>query len=68
MTMAPYESNPEATRIQFRKLRHLRDDLCSRVPGAESVTMLSMGMSNDFEVAIEEGATHVRIGSLLFED
>ncbi len=68
MTMAPYETQPEDTRIQFRRLRELRDRIIASVPGAAGVTALSMGMSNDFEVAIEEGATHVRVGSLLFED
>lgn len=64
MTMAPLEAEPEATRPVFRGLRLLRDrlqdELDCRLP------ILSMGMSNDFEVAIEEGATVVRLGSILF--
>lgn len=64
MTMAPYDSNPEAARPYFRKLKELRDFLNERMPGSGLVG-LSMGMSVDFEVAIEEGATIVRIGSAL---
>lgn len=65
MTMAPYESDPETTRPVFRTLRQLRDDLTMRFSQGEWQT-LSMGMTNDFEVAIEEGATIVRIGSAIF--
>lgn len=65
MTMAPYEAEPEATRPVFRGLRELRDELNrSRLLGYD-VPHLSMGMSNDFEVAIEEGATWIRLGSVL---
>lgn len=65
MTMAPYEAEPEATRPVFRGLRELRDELNrERLLGYE-VPHLSMGMSNDFEVAIEEGATWIRLGSVL---
>lgn len=65
MTMAPYEAEPEATRPVFRGLRELRDELNrNKVLGYE-VPHLSMGMSNDFEVAIEEGATWIRLGSVL---
>ena len=60
MTIAPYRIAPEQTRKYFIKLRELRDKL-----GLEA---LSMGMSGDFEIAVEEGATLVRIGSALFED
>lgn len=59
MTMAPLEAEPEATRPVFRRLKALADRL--------GLAELSMGMSNDFEVAIEEGATTVRIGTALFE-
>ena len=59
MTIAPYSDNPEDARPLFRKLRELRD--------AWGLKELSMGMSGDFEVAVEEGATCVRIGSALFE-
>ncbi|NOX56607.1 MAG: YggS family pyridoxal phosphate-dependent enzyme, partial [Planctomycetes bacterium] len=67
MTMAPYVADPEQTRPVFRELRELRDRLRTSVEGAPPLPELSMGMSNDFEVAVEEGATMVRIGSLLFE-
>lgn len=59
MTMAPYSDDPENARTSFEKLRIIRDRLM--------VDELSMGMSGDFEVAIEEGATIIRIGSALFE-
>lgn len=65
MTMAPYEAEPEETRPVFRGLRELRDELNRAAVFSEPVTGLSMGMSNDFEVAIEEGATLVRLGSVL---
>ncbi|MFC5532195.1 YggS family pyridoxal phosphate-dependent enzyme [Cohnella yongneupensis] len=65
MTMAPYESEPEDTRPIFRKLRQLRDDLNRTAVWREPLTALSMGMSGDFEVAVEEGATHVRLGTVL---
>jgi pyridoxal phosphate enzyme (YggS family) len=60
MTMAAHEDNPECCRPTFTKLRTLRDEL--------GLQQLSMGMSNDFEIAIEEGATMIRLGSVLFED
>ncbi|RKD24113.1 YggS family pyridoxal phosphate enzyme [Ammoniphilus oxalaticus] len=65
MTMAPYELDSEQTRPIFRKLRQLRDE-CNQL-GLPNVQIehLSMGMSNDFEVAIEEGATFIRLGSSL---
>ena len=66
MAMAPRSADPQATRLHFRRLRALRDERRSRgllLPGAG----LSMGMSDDFQVAIEEGATIVRIGTLLFD-
>jgi len=65
MTMAPFEAVPEATRPVFRALRQLRDELALRFPG-DNWRELSMGMTNDFEIAIEEGATIVRIGSAIF--
>jgi pyridoxal phosphate enzyme (YggS family) len=65
MTMAPYESEPEATRPVFRALRLLRDELNESAALSEPLTELSMGMSNDFEVAVEEGATWVRLGTVL---
>lgn len=67
MTMAPWSDDPEQSRPVFRKLRELRDELRSLSPDSGDLQELSMGMSGDFEVAIEEGATLVRIGSRLFE-
>ncbi|MEW6358583.1 MAG: YggS family pyridoxal phosphate-dependent enzyme [Planctomycetota bacterium] len=66
MTMAPFYDNPEDCRPCFRALRELRDEIAKA--GIENVEMkhLSMGMTNDFEVAIEEGADIVRVGSALF--
>lgn len=61
MTLAPFVSDPETVRPVFQRLRLLRDALAQRFPEA-SWEHLSMGMTNDFEVAIEEGATFVRIG------
>jgi hypothetical protein len=66
MTMAALQE-PEACRPTFRGLRELRDRLRDELTGVHPVEHLSMGMSNDFEVAIEEGATFVRLGSVLFE-
>jgi pyridoxal phosphate enzyme (YggS family) len=65
MTMAALDSTPESARTSFARLRAIRDDLRTRT--GLSLDELSMGMSNDFETAIEEGATFVRIGSALFE-
>jgi PLP dependent protein len=64
MTMAPWTTEPEKTRPVFRRLRELKDQ-CQQVLGAP-LSHLSMGMSGDFEVAVEEGATLVRIGTALF--
>ncbi|WP_127533526.1 YggS family pyridoxal phosphate-dependent enzyme [Paenibacillus kobensis] len=65
MTMAPFEAEAEETRPVFRSLRHLRDRINESGLLAEPLTELSMGMSNDFTVAIEEGATWVRLGTIL---
>ncbi|MEC0246640.1 YggS family pyridoxal phosphate-dependent enzyme [Paenibacillus chitinolyticus] len=65
MTMAPLEAEAEATRPVFRKLRELRDALNAERILPEPLRHLSMGMSGDFEVAIEEGATWVRLGTVL---
>jgi PLP dependent protein len=67
MTMAPVTEDPETARPVFRELRKLRDDLHESAPGFSVGNELSMGMSGDFEIAIEEGATMIRLGSLLFE-
>ncbi len=63
MTLPPMPAEPEASRPYFRRLRELRDHLRERLPG---VVELSMGMSLDYEVAVGEGATMVRIGTALF--
>lgn len=65
MTMAPIVDDPEKARSIFAKLRRLRDALQSALPGL-TLPDLSMGMTDDFEVAIEEGATIVRIGRAIF--
>jgi hypothetical protein len=65
MTIAPYADDPQIVRPVFRRLRLLRDELARRFPAADW-SQLSMGMSGDFELAIEEGATIVRIGRALF--
>ena len=64
MTMPPYTANPNDARPYFRRLVHLRDFLISRFPRT-SWDELSMGMSGDFEVAIQEGSTWVRIGQAI---
>ncbi|MEZ4833443.1 MAG: YggS family pyridoxal phosphate-dependent enzyme [Caldilineaceae bacterium] len=70
MTMAPFVDDPEETRPVFRRLRQLLEKLRQEFPTERyphaTWTHLSMGMSNDFEVAIEEGATLVRIGTAIF--
>jgi pyridoxal phosphate enzyme (YggS family) len=65
MTMAPYDADPESARPVFRGLRQLRDELNREQAVGYELPHLSMGMSGDFEVAIEEGATWVRLGSIL---
>jgi pyridoxal phosphate enzyme (YggS family) len=67
MTMAAYEDDPERCRPALAALRKLRDELRPLVEARHTLKHLSMGMTNDFEVAIEEGATLVRLGSVLFE-
>jgi pyridoxal phosphate enzyme (YggS family) len=66
MIVPPIAANPEEARPWFRQLRELRDRLVADGLPAESLRELSMGMSHDFEVAIEEGATMVRVGSAIF--
>ena len=70
MTMAPFVADPEETRPCFRELRCLLDELRRAYPSAQHPQAtwehLSMGMTNDFEVAIEEGATIVRVGTAIF--
>lgn len=65
MTVPPFTENPESARPYCRALRELRDRLAARFPHVHLGT-LSMGMSHDFEIAIEEGATCVRVGTAIF--
>jgi len=67
MTVAPYADDPEDVRWVFRRLRALRDGIRTRYR-LDNFSELSMGMSNDYVVAVEEGATMVRIGRALFGD
>ncbi len=66
MTMPPWEPEPESLRPWFRALRDLRDEMNAGLGRSPGLRELSMGMSQDFETAIEEGATVVRIGTALF--
>ena len=66
MTMAELSTDSNAVRACFAKLRTLRDQALQSVPAGVSLSRLSMGMSGDFQLAIEEGSTEVRIGSAIF--
>lgn len=66
MTIAPYVENPEENRNIFRKLKQLSVDINAKNIDNISVSILSMGMTNDYEVAIEEGANMVRVGTGIF--
>lgn len=67
MTIGPLGAAPETTRAAFRRLRQIRDDAVARHPAwRDAGRELSMGMSDDFEIAVEEGATMVRVGRALF--
>jgi pyridoxal phosphate enzyme (YggS family) len=66
MTVPPLADDPQEARPYFRKLRELRDQIAVRRLPAVDMNELSMGMSHDFEVAIEEGSTCVRVGTLIF--
>jgi pyridoxal phosphate enzyme (YggS family) len=66
MTLPPFFDDPEQSRAFFRRLRELRDELAGRGAFAGGKGELSMGMTNDFEVAIEEGSTMVRVGTAIF--
>jgi pyridoxal phosphate enzyme (YggS family) len=67
MTIPPFTEDPEGSRPYFRRLRELRDSLVHAAPAIPlELTELSMGMSHDFEVAIEEGSTCVRVGTAIF--
>jgi len=64
MCIPPFLEDAEQVRPHFRRLRELRDQLATQL--GRALPVLSMGMSHDFEVAIEEGATEVRVGTALF--
>jgi PLP dependent protein len=66
MTVPPFTDDPEGARPYFRKLRELRDSITTRRLPAMNMQVLSMGMSHDFEIAIEEGSTCVRVGTAIF--
>jgi pyridoxal phosphate enzyme (YggS family) len=68
MTMAPFTKDEELIRLSFRQLVKAQKELERRFPPKENWAHLSMGMSNDFEIAIEEGSTMLRIGSLIFKE
>lgn len=68
MTMAPFCDDPEGARPVFRGLKRLFDEIAASRPENGNWRTLSMGMTNDFEVAIEEGATMVRVGRAIFGD
>jgi PLP dependent protein len=66
MTVPPFADDPGGARPYFRKLRELRDAIAARKLPSVRTDVLSMGMSHDFEVAIEEGSTCVRVGTAIF--
>jgi hypothetical protein len=66
MTVPPFTDNPEEARPYFRKLRDLREPIAKRKLPSITMNALSMGMSHDFEVAIEEGSTCIRVGTAIF--
>lgn len=66
MAIPPFHSDPEASRPSFQRLARLADEMAAQPRWSQFRGLLSMGMSGDFEVAIEEGATHVRVGTALF--
>ena len=66
MTVPPFTDNPQDARPYFRRLRELRDQIAARRLPGDRMDALSMGMSHDFEVAIEEGSTCVRVGTAIF--
>ncbi len=66
MTMAPFVQDEEVRRTTFRRLRKLRDHLVKANPSLD-LEHLSMGMTNDYEIAVEEGATMLRVGRAVFE-
>ena len=66
MTIAPFVENPEDNRIYFRKMYQLSLDIKSKCIDNIDMNVLSMGMTNDYEIAVEEGATMIRVGTAIF--
>jgi len=66
MTVPPFTNDPAGARHYFRRLRELRDSIAARKLPAIAMNVLSMGMSHDFEIAIEEGSTCIRVGTAIF--
>ena len=66
MTIAPYTDNPETNRKYFAKMKKLSVDIREKNIDNVNMNVLSMGMSGDYQVAIEEGATMVRVGTSIF--
>ncbi|MGA7686611.1 MAG: YggS family pyridoxal phosphate-dependent enzyme [Terriglobales bacterium] len=66
MTVPPYSEDAERARPYFRRLREIREKIAARQVAGVSMDVLSMGMSHDFEIAIEEGSTCVRVGTAIF--
>jgi uncharacterized pyridoxal phosphate-containing UPF0001 family protein len=66
MTIPPLSDDPQEARPYFRKLRGLQEKIRTRQAPGVSMDVLSMGMSHDFEIAIEEGSTCVRLGTAIF--
>lgn len=66
MTIAPFVENPEENRIYFRKMHQLLLDIKSKCIDNIDMNVLSMGMTNDYEIAVEEGATMIRVGTAIF--
>jgi len=66
MALPPFFDDPEGARPYFRRLRELRNELRDAGPEAATLSELSMGMSHDFEIAVQEGATMVRVGTAIF--
>ena len=66
MTVAPYVENPEENRIHFANMKKLSVDITQKNIDNVNMSVLSMGMTGDYQVAIEEGATHVRVGTGIF--
>lgn len=66
MTIAPFVKNPEENRVYFRKMHQLLLDIKSKCIDNIDMNVLSMGMTNDYEIAVEEGATMIRVGTAIF--